>query len=192
MQKSYGPKRGTKYNQDSWRVIMKYETKMKFDKHIISEEYVVDSKTYQAELEIHNIGFITGMAGYDACTVEVILYQKGEEFPIGRIGIDFPMILRLDGTNTKRMLEPCSLRCLPWNDPPERKFTPYAEREIERAVTACIRQKEGLSTKALSLSSISVSVGDRDTDTGGGFFTFLDEYFSLLFSQITDCIEDRI
>gem|GEM_PF-2771365 len=169
---------------------MKYRTKMKFDKHIISEEYVVDSKTYRAELEIHRLGFITGMAGYDACTVEVILYKKEEAYPIGNVGIDFPMIMRLDKNNPKRMLEPCPSRGFPWNVPPVRKFTLYAEKEIQRVVAECIRQKEGFSTRALSLTAISVSVEDQDTKTRGGFFTFVDECISLLFCQITDCIGD--
>ena len=171
---------------------MKYETKMKFDKHIISEEYVVDSKTYRAELEIQSLGFITGMAGYDACTVEVILYGDGLEYPIGHIGIDFPMHLRIDSDNPYRMLEPCPVRLLPWNVPPERKFTPHAEREIKRVVTTFIREKESFSTSELPLTSISVSVGKRDTNSRGSLFAILDEYLHILFYQITDFVEDRI
>lgn len=169
---------------------MKYETKMKFDEHIISEEYVVDSKAYRAELHIQSLGFISSVAGFDPCTVEVMLYQKGEEYPIGRVGIDFPMIMRLDVDNPKRMLIPCSRRGLPWNIPPMRRFTPYAEREIECVVAECIRQKGSWSTSALSLSSISVSVGGQDPKTRGDVFTFLDGCLSMLSYQITDLIED--
>jgi len=169
---------------------MKYERKMKFDKHIISDEYVVDGATYQAELEIHSLGSITAMAGYDACTVEVILSREGLDYPIGRIGIDFPMVMHLDKNNPKRMLEPCPARLLPWNVPPERAFTQYAEREIKCVVTTFIREKESFFTSGLPLTSISVSVGDRDAKTRRSFFIFVDEYLSLLFCQITDRIGD--
>ncbi|HAF86026.1 MAG TPA: hypothetical protein DCG32_06615 [Sphaerochaeta sp.] len=85
---------------------MQYETRMKFDKHIITEEYVVDTKTYRAELEIQSLGFCAGMAGYDESSVEVLLYEQGTDTLIGCVGIKFPLLKRSSITKAGQMLAP--------------------------------------------------------------------------------------
>lgn len=149
---------------------MKYETRMKFDKHAISEEYVVDNKTYRAELNIRSLGFCTGMAGYDACSVEVLLYEKGSEYSIGSVGIGFPLLKCSDITKSEQMLEPCLEKGFNRSMPPVRKFTPFAEREIERVVTEFIRKEEDFSMLGFPLHSISVSVGTQDSSGRGRAF----------------------
>ena len=143
---------------------MKYETRMKFDKHVITEEYVVDNKTYRAELNIQGIGFCTGMAGYDACSVEVLLFEKGSEYSIGSARIGFSLLKRSDITNSEQMLEPYLEKGFNQNMPPVRKFTPFAEREIERVVTEFIRQGKAFIEMGLFLNCIRVSVGKQDRE----------------------------
>ena len=147
---------------------MKYETRMKFDKHIITEEYVVDNETYRAELNIQSPGFCTGMAGYDACSVEVLLYEKGEEYQIGSLGIGFPLLKRSDSTNPGQMLESCLEEGFDRNMPPSRKFTPFAERAIERVVTAFVHTRDSFATRSLPLRSISVRIGTQDSSGRNG------------------------
>jgi len=140
---------------------MKYETSMKFDKHIITEEYVVDTKTYRAELEIQNLGFCAGMAGYDASSVEVMLYAQGTDASIGCVGIKFPLLKRSAITKDEQMLFPCLEKVPFGNTPPGRKFTPYAEKEIKAVVTEFIRQKESCLARGFSLHGIRVRVGEQ-------------------------------
>jgi len=146
------------------KVIMKYETRMKFDKHAISEEYVVDNKTYRAELNIRSLGFCTGMAGYDACSVEVLLYEKNSEYFIGSVGVGFPLLKRSDITKSEQMLDPCLEKGFNQNMPPVRKFTSYAEKEIERVVTEFIRQGKAFIEMGFFLNCIRVSVGKQDRE----------------------------
>ncbi len=140
---------------------MQYETRMKFDKHIITEEYVVDTKTYRAELEIQSLGFCAGMAGYDESSVEVLLYEQGTDTLIGCVGIKFPLLKRSSITKAGQMLAPCPDKSPFGDTPPGRKFTPYAEKEIRTVVTEFIRQKESCLARGLSLQSIRVCVGEQ-------------------------------
>ncbi len=146
---------------------MKYETRMQFDKHIITEEYVVDSKTYRAEFAIHPLGVYAGMAGYEACRVGINLYKKGSKFQIGYVYISFPLLKRADVDNPEHMLVPCLEKDICWANPPARRFTPYAEREIERVVTEFIRKEKDFSAMGIPLHTISVIVGPQDSSGRG-------------------------
>jgi len=140
---------------------MQYATSMKFDKHIITEEYVVDTKTYRAELEIQSLGFCAGMAGYDESSVEVLLYEQGSEVSIGCVGIKFPLLKRSAITKDEQMLFPCLEKVPFGNTPPGRKFTPYAEKEIRTVVTEFLQQKESCLARGFSLHGIRVCVGEQ-------------------------------
>ena len=113
---------------------MKYETQMKFDKHLITEEYVVDGRVYSAELTIFSLGYCAGMAGYEASRVGVSLSRQKSKKSVGEVIISFPLLKRSDRPNPCMMLEPCPKRGgFKGGMPPVQKFTPYAEREIGRA-----------------------------------------------------------
>ncbi|HKM06421.1 MAG TPA: hypothetical protein VJ869_05475 [Sphaerochaeta sp.] len=146
---------------------MKYETKMKFYKHIITEEYVVDEKTYRAEFTINALGYCTGMAGYNEYGLSIVLFRKESELPIGSLGIRFPMLQRSDVTNEEQMVVPCSSH---WSEHPMPQFTPFAEREIKRVVTEYIRQNKVFGLAGFHLDSINVSVGKQDSNGRGRAF----------------------
>lgn len=143
---------------------MNYETRMKFDKHIITEEYVVGDMAYRAELDIQGLGFCSGMAGYEPCGVEVFLYEKGAEKPAGCVGISFALLKRSESTKSDLMLEPCPERGFTGNIPAVQKFTPYAERVIGNVVTEFLRQREAFTAMGYPLNSIRVSVGRQDSN----------------------------
>ncbi|NBK22706.1 MAG: hypothetical protein EOM68_11830 [Spirochaetia bacterium] len=138
---------------------MKYETRMKFDKHSITGQYVVDDMVYIAELAIQSPGFCSGMAGYEANRVGVSLSMQESKAPVGYVAISFPLLMGSDRAKPGQMLEPLLEKGFTGNFPPVRKFTPYAESEIERVVTEFIRQRASFVLMGLLLDSISVSVG---------------------------------
>ena len=142
---------------------MKYETRLKFDKHTITEEYVVDNMTYRASLDIRGPGFCSGMAGYDASGVGVSLSEGESEASVGFVSISFPLLKRCDSTMSGLMLEPCPEK---GDMLPVRKFTPYAEGVIARVVTQFIRQREAFIAMGFPLHSISVSVGEQVNSRG--------------------------
>ena len=146
---------------------MKYETKMKFYKHIITEEYVVDEKTYRAEFTINALGYCTGMAGYNEYCLGIILFRAGSKLPIGSLSIIFPKLQRSDVTNEEQMVIPCFRH---WSEHPMPQFTPFAEREIKRVVTEYIHQNKSLGLAGFLLHSVSVSVGNQDSDGKGRAF----------------------
>ena len=146
---------------------MKYETQMKFDKHLITEEYVVDGRVYSAELTIFSLGYCAGMAGYEASRVGVSLSRQKSKKSVGEVIISFPLLKRSDRPNPCMMLEPCPKRGgFKGNMPSVRKFTPYAERVIERVVTEFIRQREAYIAMGFPLQSITVSVGEKVRSEG--------------------------
>lgn len=142
---------------------MKYETRMKFDKHTITEEYVVDNTVYRASLDIQSPGFCSGMAGYDACGVGVSLSEQGSDASVGSVSISFPLLKRCDSSKAEHMLKPCPEK---GDMPPVRKFTPYAEGVIARVVSEFIRQRAASIAMGFSLHSISVSVGEQVNSRG--------------------------
>ncbi|MDT4761113.1 hypothetical protein [Sphaerochaeta sp. PS] len=146
---------------------MKYETRMKFDKHLISEEYVIDNTAYRAEFEIYPLGFCSGMAGYSKYSVGFALYEGAAEFPIGSVYIRFPMLQSSDITNEEQMVEPCTVH---WREHPVPRFTPFAEREIRRVVTEFIRQRKACTILGFPVTSFSVSVGSQDRNGRGRAF----------------------
>ncbi len=146
---------------------MNYETRFKFDKHTITEEYVVDNTAYRASLDIQSPGFCSGMAGYDAHCVGVSLSMQESKSSIGFVGISFPLAKRSDTSNSELMLEPClDDKGFEENLPPAHKFTPYAERVIERVVTEFIRQRASCIAMGFPLHSITVSVGAQVNGNG--------------------------
>ncbi|MDY0287279.1 MAG: hypothetical protein RBR15_00475 [Sphaerochaeta sp.] len=146
---------------------MKYETLMKFDKHLITEEYVIDEKEYRAEFSISSLGFCTGMAGFSEYGLSIALYRKESKVPIGYLGIRFPMLQRSDVTNEEQMLMPCSIH---WSEHPVPTFTPFAEREIERVVTEFVRSETAFGRLGFLLNKINVSVGTQDSQGRGREF----------------------
>ena len=146
---------------------MKYETRMKFDKHIITEEYVIDEKAYRAEFSISSLGFCTGMAGFSEYGLSIALFRKESKVPIGYLGIRFPMLQRSDVTNEEQMLVPSSIH---WSEHPVPTFTPFAEREIRRVVTEFVRSETVFGRLGFLLNKINVSVGTQDSQGRGRSF----------------------
>ena len=146
---------------------MKYEKMMKFDKHIITEEYVIDEKEYRAEFTISSLGFCTGMAGFNEYGVSITLYKKESKLPAGYIAIRFPMLQRSDVTNEEQMMVPCPVHLREHSVP---TFTPFAEREIKRVVTEFIRQETAFGRLGLLLNNFNVSVGTQDSQGRGRDF----------------------
>jgi len=146
---------------------MKYETLMKFDKHIITEEYVIDEKAYRAQFTISSLGFCTGMAGFSEYGVSITLYKKEAKLPAGYIAIRFPMLQRSDITNEEQMIVPRSIH---WSEHPVPTFTPFAEREIRRVVTEYVRTETAFGRLGCILNTISVSVGTQDSQGRGREF----------------------
>ncbi len=82
---------------------MQYTPVYKQTGYQITETYHVEDVTYTAEITICQLGFSTGMAGYDPYCATIVLFGPSRE-TIGTIQVKFPMILAKNENDPRRML----------------------------------------------------------------------------------------
>lgn len=128
---------------------MQYKKLMHFDKYRITEVYEVDGVSYPAELEIFHPGVYAGMGGKESHAVQVVLMDRDTGTELGSVHISFPSSSWKKSSEPQRMVETlpgptpdCSgISSLELDDycPPQKKFTPYACAQIQKAVEDFIR-----------------------------------------------------
>jgi len=117
-------------------------------KERISEIYPVDGVSYAAELEIHSIGCIGGMAGLDEHVLTLSLAQ--DETRIGSLRLEFPTVRRTEGGQVERML------IAQQGTAKERRFTPWAEQRIREAVVQYVRMRTSCHAWKSELSAVTM------------------------------------
>ena len=84
---------------------MQYTPFYELKGHRITETYVVEGVTYEAEIVINNLGFAMGMAGFDPFCVEVTLHKENETEPHG-FSILLPKRKKSDASLEDRFIVP--------------------------------------------------------------------------------------
>ncbi len=116
---------------------MQYTPVYKLTGYQITETYSVEDVTYTAEITIGNLGFSTGMAGYDPYSATMKLTEIGGN-PIGTIHFRFPMVQAKDEHHPKRMLAMENK----WLSPRKREFSKYGERMMKAGVLALLEEQK--------------------------------------------------
>ena len=137
---------------------MQYKKIIKALSDEITETYQINGVDYHGSLEVHSLGYISGMAGNDEHSVTITLrreyedVRESEQDPFGSINLTFPIVKRDDNLNPQRMLEQSDSK----NS--IRRFSPYALQKMDAAVGQFIAMKLAWKAKGFTIKQASVSV----------------------------------